>query len=110
KSTAQYLEFDDDEGGRPTDESIQKAFSCIPRIASVSRRPEHESRFLYIRGIMRKRFSYVDAIGSIQLTRGAYELGADIDWLQRIAVESRNWSNWRQSVTEFIISRRDAEE
>ena len=102
KSVRQYIRFDEHGCAR---ETAEKAFTYIPRIASVVKNggmPEHMQRLFYIRAILRNRLSYVSERDVIPLMREAYEAGICLDWLTSYAKVVRNWTNFRSALQDFI--------
>lgn len=55
----------------------------------------------YIRGIIRNRFNYHDPRYAIDLLKKAYEEGVDIDELKDMAINSYNWSSWKESIIDL---------
>lgn len=102
-AVAGYIKYDDD--GEITDESANKAFYYIPRIASV-KRAEQTKPWLrdaaYIKGIIRNRLSYVGWERAAQLLEEAFEWGANADDLKSIAKYCRNWTGWQSEMEDHI--------
>lgn len=103
-SSEQYLEMKD---GKYTQESVENAWNKVSGIC-YNRRLEKEnpnlSRLYYIRGIMRKRFNYVNEHIAIELLTRAYDLGASVESLEQHSKTSRNWSIWKNGIEDFIDS------
>jgi len=98
----QYLEWENDE--EATSESWNKAFSYIPRIASVRRREKDNpvlSDLYYIRGILRNRM-YVNETYIMDLLQEAADLGADLDSIKSLAKSARSWTKFRTEIEDFI--------
>lgn len=98
-SFEQYLVYEDD--GGETLESWEKAFSFIPRIAN-SRQADRENPnlkdALYIRGICRNRFNYVDERRCVDIVLNAMSVGVSAERLKRIAKSARSWSQFREGI------------
>ncbi len=98
----QYLELKD---GKYTQESVETAWKKISGICH-NRRLEKEnpdlSRLYYIRGIMRKRFNYVNDYVAINLLTEAYDLGANVESLEQHAKIVKNWTMWKSEIEDFI--------
>lgn len=94
-SVDQYVERKQD--GTPTEESVNKAFDYIGRIAR-SRKKMQERPYLnglyHIRNIAKRRCNYFKDWEAIDLLERAYLAGRDIDELREIALGTRNWSDW----------------
>lgn len=105
KSVAQYVVLDEHQF--PTQESVEKAFHYIPRIASVTRRPEHERQLLYIRGILRNRLHYINENECLSLLKRAYEADASLEGLFDLARDIRNWTQWQGIMHDFLASQRE---
>lgn len=103
-SFSQYMRVDDD--GVPDDESVDKAFRYIPRIA-VTRKSAAGKPYLpdlfYIRGILRNRLHYVDERMCLTLLERAHLAGASIESLRSFARDVRNWTNFRSEIEEFLL-------
>ncbi|WOF74158.1 HNH endonuclease [Parvibaculaceae bacterium PLY_AMNH_Bact1] len=102
-SFKQYFQPNADEQGRS--DSWSKAFSYIPRIAGVNQRGglnEEDTQLYYIRGILRNRLAFVNERVCMSLLRDARDAGADVDKMQELAKEVRNWTQWRSTLEEFI--------
>jgi hypothetical protein len=97
-----YLDY---EGDSITHDSRCKYFEFIPRIAAVKKR-ERDKPYLkdiyYIRGILRKRLSYVNDFLSIRLMEAAVEAGIDIDLIREIALTARSWNKFQYEVESLI--------
>ncbi|MFL6258326.1 MAG: toll/interleukin-1 receptor domain-containing protein [Thermoanaerobaculia bacterium] len=98
-----YLIQEDDDS--VTAESWELAFSKIGAICRVQR----ESRdnpglkdLYYIRGIMRKQYSYVDEILALNLLKEAHTAGADIQTLRTVVHQSSSWTRWRNEMLDLI--------
>jgi len=100
-SAEQYLEYDKD--GNQIESSIDKYLSFIPKIAA-SRKRMAEKPYLrdlyYVRGIMRKRFSYV-GYETMKLLEEAYLSGVCIEELKELAIDCRNWKEWVSRMEEY---------
>jgi len=98
-----YLEFNSD--GTVTEESIKKAWQRLPGICfnrKLSAENPTLARIIYIRGIMRRRFGYVNESWALELMKEAVELGADVEWLEHLAKTASCWTEWRREIEAFI--------
>jgi len=97
-----YIEHDED--GQCTQESVQTAFNKLNGVCSINRKkkklPGFEKLF-YARGILRKRFFYVDESLCMKLLEECLSLGASISDLLRISKRARNWTAWRIEMEEL---------
>lgn len=99
-STDQYLKLEQSEDGieRPTSESVEKAWEYVSRICN-SRRQQKERPYLrdlyYIRGILRRRFNYMNEWDALDILERAYLINEDVELLKEIAIEAKNWSEWK---------------
>jgi len=103
-SVIQYLDYEED-NGEPTHESIELAIDKIGGICVTRRREKerpHWKELLYIRGILRNRFSYVDEVCALELLERAVNLGATIESLRKFAKTAKRWSLWRYEMENFI--------
>ncbi|KAA3527070.1 HNH endonuclease [Agrobacterium vitis] len=88
----QYIRYVDDE---VDGDSWEKSFSMIPRIIDMRRRggnSEQEAQILYIRGILRNRFT-IDQAQCLERLREATALNVSLDYAKRFA---RSCSSYRQ--------------
>lgn len=102
-SAETYLKTGED--GKITNESWNQAFSRIGGICTNKEREKddpEEGRLYYVRGIIRKRFSYCDESTAIMLLKKAYDAGVRVTTLEKHAKQSRNWSLWKRDVECFI--------
>lgn len=83
-------------------ESTSIAFSKVPNVCSVIKRQKATgvdySSAYYIRGIIRNKFNYVNDLIAIGMLKSALDSGVDADDLKDIALESKNWTVWRESM------------
>ncbi|EKO4254879.1 TPA: HNH endonuclease [Vibrio parahaemolyticus] len=101
-ATDQYLEYDS-EG--VIHDSVEEAWSKVPGICSNKRRERENpdlNRLYYIRGILRNRVSYCNDVKAIQLLKEAVEYGAEIESLEELTKDVRNWTQWRSALESFI--------
>lgn len=92
----------------PSDKAVEewrKAFSYIPRIASVQSRggiSDVEKRLYYIRGILRNRLHYVNERACMVIMRDAVEQGANIDSIQEVAKSAQNWTQFKDALEAYV--------
>ena len=101
-AVAQYVKY---EGGVPTHESVNSAWSFVAKICNVNRTQRSKpyfKRLLYIRGILRNRLSYCDERLALELLEAAVEAGVDVESLVPHAKKVRNWTEWRRDIEQFI--------
>lgn len=98
-----------DAAGAPIEESIEKAFDFVPRVAAV-RLSEADKPYLkrlyYIRGILRNRLRYLKDQDALELMEEAVAFDIDLDWLERYAKRVPSWSAFRRSLEDFIQEQR----
>lgn len=101
-SAAQYLSYDNE--GDVTKESAAKVLDYIGKIAGNRKRLEKRPYLRdlwYIRGIVRKRM-YCNEHDCIDLLEKAYLVGYEIDDLKQLAIEARNWTDWRVTMEAMV--------
>jgi len=101
-SVDQYVEYKE---GVPTEASVVKAFSKIGGICTFKKQAQDKpymKDLFYIRGIMKNRFSYCDERLALQMLEECVLLNANIDSLKKLALNARNWTEWRTQVEAFI--------
>jgi hypothetical protein len=102
-SCASYAERGED--GEITHASVGKAFNYIGRVASTRRAQidkPYLQRLLYIRGILRRRLSYLRERNCLELMEEAVACDIDLDWLEGFAKRVSSWSAFRGSLEDFI--------
>ena len=99
-STSQYIKCE--YGDEKYKESVIKAFDYIGRIARARTQEPYMRDLYYIRGIMRKRYSYVNEWECLKLLKQAYKSGSEIEELKSIVLENRNWTEWNKTMLSII--------
>lgn len=88
-----------------TNDETNKAFDMVPRICAAKKRQtetgEDLSHLYYIRGILRNRVYCNDQL-ALQLLKQANDLCVSEDELKEIALTSKNWTEWRETMQELI--------
>lgn len=77
----------------------------IPRFAGTikrGRQTPYLKDLYYVRAIVRGNCSYCDDKRAFSMLREAYEAGADTDRLKAIARGARNWSQWRDEMSDYV--------
>lgn len=86
-------------------ESWNRAFDSVPGIIRTKRK-EGEKPYLrdlyYIRGILRKRLSYVNERNCIDLLERVVIAGADVESLKELAKQATSWSRFTDVIFEFL--------
>lgn len=103
RSAEQYLKFDDE--GNCEDQSAQKFFSMIPRIAANKMKFGDDpdmARLYYARGILRNRLNYCNDQDAINYLIAANEVIGDPEELVEIAKEVKNWTKFRELMASII--------
>jgi hypothetical protein len=98
-SIASYVQYN--AAGQVTPESVQKIWNMIPGVCRVNRaaKDDPDLRQLYfIRGIMKKRWSYVNQWQAMQIMREARAGGMSIEQLRGLVIECHNWTEWTHAI------------
>jgi len=102
RAAAKYVEV---ENGLSTEDSWERAFDMIGRIARV----EHQSKsdpyakpFAYIGGILKRRVSYFKPQALDDDLRSAVSWGVSVDELTNLAKRVNTWTKWRNGVGDLI--------
>lgn len=93
--------------GRFEKESVEHAFSMIPRLISVSKVTEKKPYWkdiTYIRGILRRRLSWLREQDAILLLEEAVLAGYDTEDLKAMAKEARSWTQWSSDMDQMIAA------
>lgn len=99
-AASQYLERKT-EASCPTSESVEKAFDYIPKICASRKRIEEKpylKDLYYIRGILKRRLTYVNDWMAIQLMEEAIQAGVNLDDLREFSKTVKNWSTFRNTI------------
>lgn len=100
-SVDQYAKRDPEDSTKFTSESINKAFSFIPRICNMRKRTqgrEYMRDLYYIRGILKNRLRYVNDYKALQIMEQAYKSGVHIEEIKEIAREVISWSGFQDEI------------
>lgn len=92
------------EGKGYTSDSLEKAFSYTPKIASTKQKLEDKpylKELFYMRGILKNRLNYFDPHKALALLEKAHENGAELDWLKEMCIKAPHWSYFRRSCEQF---------
>jgi hypothetical protein len=97
-----YKNGDDDpeENNRMAGEAFSKVLSVIRGKKKYADKP-HMRDLFYIRGIVRNR-GHCNDLKAIELLEAAYGVGIHIDDLKQLALNARNWTDWRDTMIEWI--------
>lgn len=99
-----HLKYED---GKPVQESVEESWRYVERVArmkGVDREKPHVKDLLYIRGILRNRFTYCDEQLALEVLEEAFDNGAEIEELKKLARRSRNWSSWKEEMDGWLES------
>jgi hypothetical protein len=102
-AASQYFVVGQD--GKTDIASVNRAWGFILKIASVNRQSKtnpHVRDVLYTRGILRRRFSYINEHEARRLLQQAVDLGISVEELKRWACDASNWSNWKGEMLVWI--------
>lgn len=87
-----------------------EAFNSIGKICGVMKAAEKDpgiERLFYIRGILRRRLSYVNEKACIVLLKDARDAGIDIDHLQELSKQVTSWTQFRTIVEADMLGDSD---
>lgn len=94
-----------DKENKPTQESVEKAFSYIARYCIVSRSCEKEpymKDLYYLRGIMRRRYGRVTEWEALSLLKKAYLLGYGVERLKDLIFNYHSYGGWARDIEDWI--------
>lgn len=63
---------------------------------------EVERNIMYIKGICKNRFSYFVPGTADSLLANAFNAGYDFDYLKLVAINARNWTDWKEEMEGLI--------
>ena len=98
-SADSYLELDNDEHTSESANEFIKKISAICYTKSSS--CEYTKDMYYIRGIIKNRFSYYNPRVAIELIKKSINNGYSFESMKEVALEERNWSNWKQEMEHY---------
>lgn len=84
-----------------TTDNVNYAWSKVGGICNNRSRPE-ESTVYYARGIIRKRFHYINELTALNILRNAKNAGVDDEYLKEVAKHAKNWTAWVDLMAEAI--------
>jgi hypothetical protein len=96
-----------------TKESLDTAFAAIGRVAKVIRQSKTKpylQRLFYIRGILRNRLDYINEYILMDLMEEAVAHGVDLDGLESFAKRVPSWTQFKNSVEDYIAESRNEEQ
>lgn len=100
----QYLDFHKD--GTVTKDSWELAFDKIPAICRVEKESQEDpdlKELFYIRGIVRNKCkNYFDNPKCLEWLRAARSWGIPMSELRQIALQTRYWSHFEETIVEII--------
>jgi len=103
EATNKYGIFENDE---ITNESASIIFTNIGKMCYWKNRdikhPE-EKKLFYLRGIMRKRYSYCNEYEAMAILKKAYNENTSIEELKTVILSCRNWSQWKENMDLYIL-------
>jgi len=102
-SAEQYLRFDEE--GYCEDQAAQKFFNMIPKIAANRQKFGDDpdmARLYYARGILRNRLNYCNDQAAIDFLIAANEVLADPEELVEFAKTVKNWTKFREAMSQII--------
>lgn len=100
-----------DEEGNPDSESITQVFEKTPSIAywqSKGGMPDELKDAYYCRGILRRRLNYCNDVMALKLITDALAIGVDGEILKTMCKEVCNWTEFRDTISEWIAKREAA--
>jgi hypothetical protein len=101
-SVNQYVEYED---GKPTEESVEKAFSYIPRIC-YSRKLQSQKPYMsdlwHIKNILRKKLPYFDERKAMIWLERAYKSGVEVEILKDVAFEVECWNDFQYAMADLL--------
>jgi HNH endonuclease len=89
------------------------AFGAIGRVAKVlsqSKTKPYLKHLFYIRGILRNRLDYINEYMLMNLMEDAVAHGIDLDWMESFAKRVSSWTQFKNSIEDFIIAEPRREE
>jgi len=98
----QYVKCED---GKPTQESVERAFNKIGGIC-MNRRVQQDKPYLkellHIRSILSKRVDDIDNVEALGLLEVCHSLGEEIPILKYNVLNARSYWQWRRDISERI--------
>lgn len=99
----QYIHFNEEQN--VIQESAELAFQKIGGILRVEEKTKEKPylpKLYYIRGILRKRLSYVNEYHVMDLLENAVQAGLSIDEMERQAKRCSSWTNFKEPIEDAI--------
>ena len=107
-SVAQYLRWDDEDDGKPTHGSVEKALQYIPKIAGrrrkIKEKPYLEDLFYILHGVLEKRLGLERHYRheAIDIMEEAYLHGMTIGEIKRLAHKSTSYWSFKSDLEEKL--------
>lgn len=76
------------------EDSIQIFLDKIIAYIGMKSMPEEKQKYYYIRGILRKRLSYINENNVLRTIKESHESGFDLDSIEDFAKQARSWSHF----------------
>jgi hypothetical protein len=95
-----YIVLDAD--GKGTADSIKHAFTKIGGVCRLNSLGEDERQIYYVRGICRKRYSWINERECLSLLRQAVSVGIDGEDLRLLAIEVNSYASFRSNLERWI--------
>lgn len=83
-------------------ENVNHAWSKVGGICANRARPPEESRLFYIRGILRKRLTYLNEWQAMNILRNALKAGVCDEDMTHAAKQARNWTDWQDWMADLV--------
>jgi hypothetical protein len=98
-----YVKTDRD--GKTTGESANLAFSKLGGICYYIKNPDKndDSDIFYVRGILRRRLSYVNEGLCVRLLKDAKTLNVNMDSVKGLAKSVRSWTEFRDAIEDYNL-------
>jgi hypothetical protein len=100
-----YIQLEAD--GKATKDSVETAWKKVGGILRMGDQPEWRRQLYYIRGILRNRLNWVNYNTCMPLMERAVEAGVDVDYIKRLALDCRYWSQFEDWLLETIAECRE---
>jgi hypothetical protein len=98
KATEKYLKYDNNELDK---ESVELAWKRVGGILFVNEKSKDDpdlAKAYYINGILKNKGFYVQTYRSLETIKNAYLNGMDIEKIKEIAIKSKNWTEFKNTI------------
>lgn len=97
-----FNQYYEDNGATDTFDHANNMIPKIARCRELEKSKPYIRKLFYIRGIGRNRFHYFNEWQALDLMEKAHLSGLSLPEIERITIESKNWTEWRNCLEHYL--------